>query len=306
MVVLEADPGVARDLARLDVRVRGGLEGTLEDAYVQEVPVAGLPVLLGLVPLGRDARRRIAVELEGLSATRERLGVVRAETRFVAGRTVELRLRLEDCCRATTCPDDQTCRACACLPDDVDGSLLPDFGVDAATIPDAGPIDAPPDAWTAPVVGEGSPCDLAAIANVCAPGTACTCTGARGCTGAEPPRCWAMRDIGCGRPIDLSERMRREGTVRVSGDGAGAPEIVPGTCIAASSEVAYVLRNDGAETISVGLQASVGMEYWDERCDTALTWGSCRGGWTLPLAPGRMVIVLLEASGPYVFQVDML
>jgi len=50
-----------------------------------------------------------------------------------------------------------------------------------------------------------------------------------GCTGASKPTCWAMRDIGCHRPIDLTALAPGVGeTLIVEGNGAGAPDIIAG------------------------------------------------------------------------------
>jgi hypothetical protein len=309
MVVLDADPSISPELARARVVVRGGPEGALEVRHDSTVAVGGLPLVVAIVPRDGDASRRIELEATALAAGDGTvLGVVRASTGFVAGRTVELALRFEECCRSVSCGPGQTCRDCGCRDDDVDPTLLPEHGRDAAAVPDAGLPDAPlpgEDAWTRPVIAEGGTCDLAAVVDVCAAGTHCTCTGLRGCGGsAEPPRCWATRDTGCGRPIDLTERIMREPRVRISGDGAGAPDVIAAACYEPVGEVVYLIR--GFDSRTVLLESDVGMEFFLGSCGPSLRWTGCMAPWSHPLSAGQDMYVLLETDGPYTLRVSTL
>jgi hypothetical protein len=182
LVTVDAGAEIRRMTDTLRVVVRGGPAGALEDRADQSLGTAPIvwPVAVAVVPLGGDEMRVFEVEATAANGSSV-VGRVRAVSTFVAGRTLELRLVLEDCCRAVTCGASDTCRECACtsayvdpltLPA-LDGSMAevdarsqgPDGETDAATARDAdshegGAIDAgvASDGGPACTLGPGGHC----------------------------------------------------------------------------------------------------------------------------------------------------
>lgn len=146
VVVIDAEPSIVHDAQRLHVTVLGGGRGTMLTSQADQMigsSTAAIrwPVTIALAPAMGDPNRLFALEGDALDSTGATLGVVRARSSYVAGRTLELRLALEDCCRtvATTCTTDQTCRSCACTSADVSASTIPDYAPPDAGVRDAGP-----------------------------------------------------------------------------------------------------------------------------------------------------------------------
>ena len=141
LVVIDAEPSVSEDATTLHLRVEGGDEVLMErlDQTLgsSSMPVQ-LPTTLAIVPLGRDPRRRFRVEATAFDRAGAAIGTVRALSSFLEGRTLVLRLVLDEACRGARCPE--TCRAGTCVPESVDPDTLPDLdgAADAgASLPDA-------------------------------------------------------------------------------------------------------------------------------------------------------------------------
>lgn len=147
MVVVSADEEVRADTARLRVVIRSGAafdELRLEQTIGGDGRPLRWPVRIALVPQGGDASRVFDVEVEALTSTNARSGIVRARSGYVPHRTKELALLLEDCCRAVECSAEESCRGCTCGSKDVPPDSLPDLPDaphDASVRRDAGPND---------------------------------------------------------------------------------------------------------------------------------------------------------------------
>jgi hypothetical protein len=158
VVEIDAESSVLADATNIHVEVFGGARGAALTPQAEQDLGGSIPwpVTVALVPADADADRVFTVEGTATDASGATLGVVRARSSYVAGRTLTLRLTLEDCCRtiAATCDEDQTCRSCACVSAEVPPSSLPDWTADAGHVsspdapltPDAGASDAPGDA----------------------------------------------------------------------------------------------------------------------------------------------------------------
>lgn len=145
MVIVDAEPGVRAEAVAARVTVTGGTAAPTMVRHEETVGGPGspiqFPIRLAVVPAEDDAARVFAVQVEALGRTGLRAASVRAESGFLEGRTLELRLLLEDCCLAMDC-GPQTCRGCACADPRVPPETLPELVADAGAAPDAGPRDA--------------------------------------------------------------------------------------------------------------------------------------------------------------------
>jgi hypothetical protein len=157
MVVVTAETDVSATAERVRVRVLGGddealVERALQDVGTELTPVR-FPVLVAIVPADGLASRRFEVQATALDGEGREVSRARVVSSFVSGRTLRLELRLWGCCASVTCPETQTCRACACVPVEVPPETLEDYVADAGPPPppDAAPGDAPaPDAAVPP------------------------------------------------------------------------------------------------------------------------------------------------------------
>ena len=140
-VVITADEIVtaANPQVRVQVFRANDVNGTLDiEERNQPVPAElGYPIRIAIIPRGGDAGRRYDVRVTAMSGALT--WSTRAISGFVPGQRRELRMRLEDVCRTRVCPTDQTCRADACVPIEVDPSMLvpPGTEVDASRAVDA-------------------------------------------------------------------------------------------------------------------------------------------------------------------------
>lgn len=308
MVVLDADDALRAEIGVVRIEVLGGARGEqVASRYDGLETIERWPLDVAIVPFDRDATREVRLLATGLaSAEGATLATVRIDTAFVRGRTLRLDARFESACRGVVCEGATTCRGGVCERSEIDPGLLPDLVVDAGP-GDVGPVPhdggpdayAPPDAWTQPVRGEGEPCDPAAITSRCAPNLACTCTGAMGCAGAEPPRCWAMSDISCARPIDLTAlapSLAPGEEIEVELDGTGAPDLVGGTCGEASGELVYLFRV--TEPMQLLVEADVPYEYWPD-CRSGWSWGTvlCNAAEVFLATPTYPAFVFVETAG---------
>lgn len=306
-VRIDADEAMRRDVRVVRVEVLGGDSvETLGQRHMEDVPVTEWPFDIALVPVDRDPTRVVRVSATALDGPRgSALASIRVDTGFVSGRTIVLERAFEAACRGIVCEGPTSCVAGRCVSSAVEAGLLPDLLVDAAVGAIDAPVDASlaPDAWSVPVRAEGEPCDLAGEASVCAPGTACTCTGLDGCgSGSEPARCWASRDIGCARPIDLTERVARSTRFELTGDGTSAPDIVPGTCLASGGELVYLVRAPDRD-LDLQVSSTGGMEFWFQ-CSDATSWGRCTGTWSFMVPRGGAAYVLVEGAGEHQLRVQ--
>lgn len=190
VVEIDAESSVIADATSIHVAVLGGArDGVLSPQAEQDLGgTIPWPVTVALVPANADPDRVFMVEGTATDATGATLGIVRARSSYVAGRTLTLRLTLEDCCRtiATTCAEDQTCRSCACVSAEVPPSSLPDWSADAGSIPadasrsdapdagasDTGELDAAPDAGSDAGAAPDAP-DASDPDTLCVSGTHC-------------------------------------------------------------------------------------------------------------------------------------
>lgn len=141
MVVIDADDIVraANPQVRVQIFRANDVNGALDiEERNQPVPAElGYPIRIAIIPRGGDAGRRYDVRVTAMAGALT--WSTRAISGFVPGQRRELRMRLEDACRTRVCPTDQTCRADACVPIEVDPSMLvpPGTEVDASRAVDA-------------------------------------------------------------------------------------------------------------------------------------------------------------------------
>lgn len=141
-VVIEADREVERENPRVTVVVRRR-DGVTPDV-VQMVPRVDqpFPLRVAIVPIGGDPDR--TYEVIATTVSGGQTWETRAISGFVRGERRELRMRIENACRAVACDANTTCRNGSCvdvmLPltvpgaSDVDAAVL---GADTGPVPDA-------------------------------------------------------------------------------------------------------------------------------------------------------------------------
>ncbi len=130
LVSLDAEPDVRQIASSLEVEVAGrtdemgwGLPHALradvsgEDAW---------PVRIAVEPAGRAEERGVQVTVRALDAGGRARLVTRAESRFLPGRWLLLRLVLQDSCLQVACPSEQGCRNGSCASPWQDPETLPD------------------------------------------------------------------------------------------------------------------------------------------------------------------------------------
>lgn len=139
VVVLDAESAVRAGAAHVRVTVSAGTGATLTQRLDQTLGDTMTPLRwpnsVALVPLGGDAGRAFNLRADALDASGGVISTVRLLSGFRAQHTLTITLLFEDCCRAMTCNDVQTCRACTCTNAHVDPTMIPDID---ASIPDAG------------------------------------------------------------------------------------------------------------------------------------------------------------------------
>lgn len=175
MVVVGLDDGLTARATSIDVRVRGFAPGATsadtdnEARYVLEgADAVSLPIQVAVVPLDGDVERSVRVDASALEGDAA-ITTARAETRFLAERTLVLHLFLTESCEGVVCADSESCRAGSCGSIAVDPNTLPELGPDGE-LPDAGSLDGgAPDAG--PGLDAGPPCDTDACPRGCRPGT---------------------------------------------------------------------------------------------------------------------------------------
>ncbi|MEM9195384.1 MAG: lamin tail domain-containing protein [Myxococcota bacterium] len=165
VVVVDADPGIRRDLRTLSIEVFGSAAGGPEEPpFLRELTTVGWPVQVPLAPRDEDASRTFRIVATALDGSGP---IARATLRsgYVEGASRGYYLLLEDSCRGQLC-DGQTCRRGSCIDPFIPAENLPpwplppreggmpDAGLDAdaAVDPDGAiedaTVDAPDDAST--------------------------------------------------------------------------------------------------------------------------------------------------------------
>jgi hypothetical protein len=192
MVVVDADPVVRLETERIRITVRGGrgesmggLDRREDREFLRDaLGEAALewPTLIAIVPLDGDAGRIFEVEVEAIDATRRAVALVRARTGFSPGRTLTLRLRLEDACRGVFCRAGLTCERGQCVDANVPVATLPPFD---PRLPeeDAG-APTPRTCTRDAECDDGVPCngDERCVDGECVPGTPLVCDDRVACT----------------------------------------------------------------------------------------------------------------------------
>jgi alpha-tubulin suppressor-like RCC1 family protein len=157
LVVIDAERGVREAAPRLSLAVRGGdAEGSAitADRFSLDLRPGDThpryPFSIAIAPRGGDVERVYEITATAQAEDQTFVAQVRAISGFIAGRTIELRLILEDACRDRQCRDDETCRGGACVSALVDVATL---GYDAGAPLDASDAGAPLDAPDAGACG---------------------------------------------------------------------------------------------------------------------------------------------------------
>lgn len=142
------EDGVRAETSSLVITVRGAVAGEeLVETYTTTYSAAdegGIPdpVALVIAPALGDVNRAYEAQAEALDRVGGTVGMARLRGVFQPGRTLELRLVLEDRCRGVLCPDDQTCRQGRCVPSevvpDMDGGTVDAGAPDGSVIPPGG------------------------------------------------------------------------------------------------------------------------------------------------------------------------
>ncbi len=155
VVVVGSDLDPGTELLRVEVAAEG------DERVVATGAVAGpgdLPATVGLVPAGGAAEDvRVTVRGYGTVPGGEQGVIVEqgSATRFLAGRSVRLDMRIDRACVGVTCGSGLTCSAGACVSEEADPSTLPPW-TGAATTADGGVPDAGAAATTAIDVALGT------------------------------------------------------------------------------------------------------------------------------------------------------
>lgn len=134
MLVIDAEPAVARDARVLYVHVLGGLEGqpttTYASRYVRSHPEPAFPFRVAMVPLELEPARGWLATVE----TRDEDGTARTRSTLRGGyapeRTKRLDLQIDDACASVLC-EGQRCERGACVDGLVHAPSLPDLVLDA-------------------------------------------------------------------------------------------------------------------------------------------------------------------------------
>jgi hypothetical protein len=191
MVLIDADPTVKLETERLRISVRGGrseaaggLDLREQREFQRDAPGAEAlvwPTLVAVVPLDGDVGRIFELEAEAIDGTRRSLVLARARTGFVAGRTLALRLRLEDACRGVFCRAGTTCRQARCVDALVPVTSLPPYDPGA---PEEDGGVGPPTCETSAECDDGVACngEERCLDGACAPGTPLLCDDGVACT----------------------------------------------------------------------------------------------------------------------------
>jgi len=134
MVIIDAEDAVRQEAASLLVVAKGGSgqEGSqLEERYSNEfeggAPGIGWPRRVAIMPQDADANRIFEVVATAKDKDGDDIGLVRAVSGFVAGKTLELHLLFEDSCRYNICRAGKTCHDGDCISADIEASELPEY-----------------------------------------------------------------------------------------------------------------------------------------------------------------------------------
>lgn len=147
VVCLTATPQVMADAQSVTIRVYGKASeaAAWEERASETHPIAELPLTVGVHPRARHHERLFRIEVEARGAAGV-VAVARMSSGFVADDTRGASLELDLRC-ASTCAEDQTCRAGSCVDAAWATDSLPEYapgscraGVDAGLV-DQGSVD---------------------------------------------------------------------------------------------------------------------------------------------------------------------
>lgn len=175
-VIVEADPLVRAETARLEYVVLGGVADAVQLAVREErtLDPIDFPFDVTIAPLEGDTTRLFELEATALDRADRIVARVRVRSGYQPGASRTIRLHMDDRCRGVVCGARQTCVGGACV-DDGDPS---DGGVD---VPDAGmPGPCASDAEC----DDGVFCNGAetCVGDACVPGERPDCTDRFACT----------------------------------------------------------------------------------------------------------------------------
>lgn len=146
LVVIDADPGVAGRIAVVDARVTQPDGCARCDHRFDLGDAVALPFSFAVVPrAGSPDDGPLELAIGGLTSDGRLVVERRARTRFRAGRTLLLSIRLEAACEGVLCPSTtDTCRAAACVDAWVDERTLREVRpgdelLDGGAVSDGGP-----------------------------------------------------------------------------------------------------------------------------------------------------------------------
>jgi cysteine-rich repeat protein len=148
MVVVDADDDVSMLAASLVVDIVGTTGGVeepiLSKTFILNEPDSPMwPFSFALVPKGGDAKRTYEITATANGSGVEPIARLRAQSQFVPGKTIELKLRFEASClreKSLDCEESQTCDKGTCVAALVDAATLKPLGDDSPEVilPDGG------------------------------------------------------------------------------------------------------------------------------------------------------------------------
>ena len=135
VLVIEFEPGALEGASRVEVRVIGGVGRRLDSpqpVFSEVVDLSrmstGDPWVLGLAPVNEQLDRAFEATVVVRDAADVLLLKQTVVSSYVTGRTLELRLNVEQACRGVSCPDHPTtCRMGICLDPWIDPTTLPSY-----------------------------------------------------------------------------------------------------------------------------------------------------------------------------------
>jgi hypothetical protein len=246
MLVVDADMKVRGLATDLDVKVESTPVGAATDGttFQESFPLTpaeatNWPFSFALVPRGGDRGRTYRITVRALAVAKP-IAVLRAESGFVAGKTIALELRFEESClndASLKCLDSDTCEKGNCVAASRDQNMLPVFvgtkPIEELPLIDGGTTD-PTGMITSPVMPIGGSGGAAASG-----GTSAAGRGGAGTAGVSEPA--VPGDCGDGK---LSGDEQCD-TAIAAGQGGACPT----SCIPATACEPTLLEGSGCHAV---------------------------------------------------------
>ncbi len=267
MLIVDADEGAKARVALLDVRIDGYAAGSTDPSAdpaatsfggtyrPQGIEGNGWPYRFALVPGPGKQGRLFKVEVRAEDNAGALLAVVRAESGFVAGKTLALRLRLDTACldgASLRCSEDDTCVEGECVRAGINPGSLPELPKGDR---DIDPIHVPTGTIDGGIIGTaGAGGDRSTAGS----GGAAGGMAEAGRGGASGSTMIPLGDGNCGDG-DLNN-----GEACDTAIATGQPGACPTVCTAAQSCETVSLEGSGCQARCVA--ASIATPQPDDRC----------------------------------------